>query len=196
MALIPKGEFDDKINQFIERVIVDPARFDEVLKAVQTVWEQRQVRVQDEGELRDKKREELEAQMRVIVDKMRLVSSPTAIKYMEEDLTKIEQQINDLDARKGELETQGGVDMPTILKYIEYFVEHLKELLIDHCNPILRARYFGVLFDKMPSYAEIDCGTPENEKVPEVNELFKLVLSGTSSLVRARGLEPPRPCEH
>ena len=78
---------------------------------------------------------------------------------------------------------QGGVDMPTILKYIEYFVEHLKELLIDHCNPILRARYFGVLFDKMPSYAEIDCGTPENEKVPEVNELFKLVLSGTSSLV-------------
>jgi len=181
---VPKGEFDDKINQFIERVIVDPARFDEVLKAVQTVWEQRQVRVQDEGELRDKKREELEAQMRVIVDKMRLVSSPTAIKYMEEDLTKIEQQINDLDARKGELETQGGVDMPTILKYIEYFVEHLKELLIDHCNPILRARYFGVLFDKMPSYAEIDCGTPENEKVPEVNELFKLVLSGTSSLVQ------------
>ena len=130
--------------------------------------------------------------MRVIVDKMRLVSSPTAIKYIEEDLTKIEQQINDLDARKGELETQGGVDMPTILKYIEYFVEHLKELLIDHCNPILRARYFGVLFDKMPNYAEIDCGTPENEKVPEVNELFKLVLSGTSSLVRERGLEPPR----
>ncbi len=119
LALIPKGEFDDKINQFIERVIVDPARFDEVLKAVQTVWEQRQVRVQDEGELHDKKRGELEAQMRVIVDKMRLVSSPTAIKYMEEDLTKIEQQINDLDARKGELETQGGVDMPTILKYIE-----------------------------------------------------------------------------
>lgn len=180
---VPKNEFDEKINKFIERVIVDPERFDEVLKAVQTVWEQRQVRVHDESALRDKKREELEAQIRVIVDKMRLVTSPTAIKYMEEDLTKLEQQINDLDARKGEQETQGGVDMPTILKYIEYFVEHLKELLIDHCNPILRARYFGVLFDKMPSYAEIDCGTPENEKVPEVNELFKLVLSGTSSLV-------------
>jgi site-specific DNA recombinase len=190
---IPKNEFDKKINKFIERIIVDPARFDEVLKAVQTVWEQRQVRVQDESELRNKKRGELEAQMRVIVDKMRLVSSPTAIKYMEEDLTKIEQQISDLDARKGEQEMKGDIDMPTILKYIEYFVEHLKELLIDHCNPILRARYFGVLFDKMPNYAEIDCGTPENEKVPEVNELFRIVLSGTSSLVRERGLEPPRP---
>ena len=193
---VPKGEFDDKINKFIERIIVDPARLDEVLKAVQTVWEQRQVRVQDEGELRDKKRKELEAQMRVIVDKMRLVSSPTAIKYMEEDLMKLEQQINDLDARKDEQVTHGGVDMAVILQYIEYFVEHLKELLIDHCNPILRARYFGVLFDTVPSYAEIDCGTSGNEKVPEVNELFKLVLSGTSSLVQMRGLEPPRPEGH
>ena len=40
--------------------------------------------------------------MRIIVDKMRLVSSPTAIKYMEEDLAKIEKLISDLDARKGE----------------------------------------------------------------------------------------------
>ncbi|MFZ1249089.1 MAG: hypothetical protein WAQ24_02100 [Candidatus Saccharimonadales bacterium] len=55
---------------------------------------------------------------------------------------------------------------------------------IDHCNPILKARYFGVLFDRVPSYAEIDCGTLQNEKIPEVNELFKLALSGTSSLVR------------
>lgn len=193
---VPKGEFDEKINQFIERLIVDPARFDEVLQAVQTVWGQRQVQVQDASDMRDKKRVELEAQARVIVDKMKLVTSPTAIKYMEEDLLKVEQHINDLDTRKDEQETQGGVDMPTILTYIKYFVEHLKDLLIDHSNPILRARYFGVLFDKMPSYTEINGGTPENEKVPEVNELFQLVLSGTSSLVRIRGLEPPRSCEH
>lgn len=86
-------------------------------------------------------------------------------------------------ARKDEQISGDNVNMPTILTYIEYFVEYLKELLVDHCNPVLRARYFGVLFDKMPTYTEIDCGTPENEKIPEVNELFKLVLSGTSSLV-------------
>ena len=193
---VPKEKFDDTINRFIERLIVDPARYDEVLRAVQTVWEQRQGCIQNESALRDKRRKELEAQARVIVDKMQLVTSQTAIKYMEEDLLKVEQQIKDLEARKDEQETQGGVDMDTILTYIKYFVEHLRELLIDHSNPILRARYFGVLFDKVPSYAELDCGTPENEKIPEVNELFKLVLSGTSSLVRIRGLEPPRSCEH
>ena len=138
--------------------------------------------------MRNKRHEELEAQARVIVDKMQLVTSQTAIKYMEEDLLKVEQQIKDLEARKDEQETKGGVDMETILTYIKYFVEHLRELLIDHSNPILRARYFCVLFDKVPSYAELDCGTPGNEKIPEVNELFKIVLSGTSSLVRKAGM--------
>lgn len=71
---VPKGEFDEKINQFIERLIVDPARYEEILKAIMTVWEQRQVRVQNGGNLRSRKREELEAEARVIVDKMRLVS--------------------------------------------------------------------------------------------------------------------------
>ena len=193
---VPKGEFDEKIDDFIARMIVAPERFDEVLQAVATVWEQRQVRVQDDSALRDKKREELEAQMRVTVDKMRLVSSPTAIRYMEGDLIKLEQQVNDLDARKDEQETGGSIDMPTILTYIKYFVEHLKDLLIDHSNPILRARYFGVLFDQVPSYAIINGGTPEIEKIPGVNELFRLAHSEIDSMVRARGLEPPRPCEH
>ena len=92
--------------------------------------------------MRNKRHEELEAQARVIVDKMQLVTSQTAIKYMEGDLLKVEQQIKDLEARKDEQETKGGVDMETILTYIKYFVEHLRELLIDHSNPILRARYF------------------------------------------------------
>ena len=30
--------------------------------------------------------------------------------------------------------------------------------------PGLHARYFGVLFDKVPRYTELDCRIPENEK--------------------------------
>ena len=63
-------------------------------------------------------------------------------------------------------------------------MEHLKDLLIDHCNPIMRARYFGVIFDQTPSYAEIACGTAEISKIPGVNELFKLTNPGIVDLVR------------
>ena len=124
---------------------------------------------------------------------MKVVSSPTALKYMEkEDVAKLEQQITDLETRDDEIELKEGVDMTVVLTYLKYFVEHMKDLLIDHCNPILRARYFGVIFDQVPSYAEINCGTTEIEKIPGVNELFKLAHSKDVSLVRMRGLEPPR----
>ena len=67
-------------------------------------------------------------------------------------------------------------------------------------NPVVKdgqKRFFaGARFRQVPSFAEIDCGTTKIEKIPGVNELFKLSHSETDSLVRARGLEPPRPCGH
>ena len=86
--------------------------------------------------------------------------------------------------------------MRVILTYVKYFVEHIKDLLVDNCNPVLKARYFGVIFDKVPSYAEIQCGTAQIEKIPGVNELFKLAHTQEVSMVRERGLEPPRGCPH
>ena len=182
--------------KFVERVTISPERFDEVAAAIMQVWEQRQARVQDDTLLRSKKREEYEAEIHTIVDRMKIVSSPTALKFMEEDIAKLEQQIIDLETHDDEIESKEGVDMAKILTYLRYFVEHMKDLLVDHCNPILRARYFGIIFDKVPSLADIDCGTTEIEKIPGVNELFKLAHSKDISLVRIRGLEPPRHCWH
>lgn len=112
---------------------------------------------------------------------MKIVSSPTALKFMEGDIAKLEQKIIDPETRDNEIEFKEVVDMAKILTYLRYFVERMKDLLVDHCNPIFRARYFGIIFDKVTSLADIDCGTPEIEKIPGVNELFKLVLSGTST---------------
>jgi hypothetical protein len=135
-------------------------------------------------------------QIMIIVDKMKLISSETAIKYMEEDLVRLEQEIANLDSTKEQEAAKETVDMPTVLTYVKYFVEHIKDLLIDHSNPVLKAKYFGVIFDKVPTYEEIKSGTANIEKIPGVNELFKLAHSQEVSLVRMRGLEPPRPCGH
>lgn len=59
----------------------------------------------------------------------------------------------------------------------------MQDRLIDHCDPILRARYFGVIFDEVPTFEEIKCGTAEIEKIPGVNELFKLAHFRGVSLV-------------
>ena len=38
----------------------------------------------------------------------------------------------------------------------------------------MRAHYFGVIFDEVPTFSEIKDGTAEIEKIPGFNELFKL----------------------
>jgi site-specific DNA recombinase len=190
----PRERFMASINNFTERVQVSPERLDELMQAVLTVWEKKQGQVQHEQEFSAKRREDLEAQIKAIVDKMKLISSEIAIKYMEGDLMKLEQDIKDLDTKKEVIEAREPVDMPTILTYVKYFVIHLKELLVDHCNPILKAKYFGVIFDEVPSYDEIACGSTNISEIPGVNEIFKLAHSDEISLVRTRGLEPPRDC--
>lgn len=57
---------------------------------------------------------------------------------------------------------------------------HLKDLLIDHCNPIARAQYFGVIFNEIGSYDEICAGTTLNYQIPGVNELFSFSITKTS----------------
>ena len=193
---VPKPEFDAVIETFVNSAAISPEHVDELMKAVLTVWERRQEQVQQNEVHTAQRRMELEAEIKVIVDKMKLISSETAIKYMEEDLVKIEQQIANLDIQKDQQIDKETVNIPLILTYVKYFMEHLKDLLIDHSNPVTKAQYFGVMFDTVPTYQEIKDGTPEIEKIPGVNELFKLINPGTVSLVRERGLEPPRPEGH
>lgn len=53
-------------------------------------------------------------------------------------------------------------------------LEHLSEMRLDLYNPLRKAAFFGAIFNKVPTYAEIDLRIHENSPLPEVNELFKL----------------------
>ena len=47
------------------------------------------------------------------------------------------------------------------MKYIEYYLEHLDDLLLRSEDPEVRAKYFRVLFNKAPNYEELISGTPD-----------------------------------
>lgn len=47
-------------------------------------------------------------------------------------------------------------------------------MLLDLCNQLRKAAFFGAIFNKVPTYAEIDLRTHENSSPPEVNELFRI----------------------
>ncbi len=190
---VPKQEFEETITEFVHKITFSGEHIDNLVGAVETVWQQRQLEVSKEEETIEKRRSELKAQALAIVDKIKVLSSETAIKYMEVDLMEIEEQITTLDGEGVQNDGEKPTNFEVVMKYVKYFLEHLDYLLLQQIDPIKRANFFGVLFDQAPTYAEIVSGTADPSQVTGINELFKLKNTDESSMVRPGGLEPPAP---
>ena len=188
---VPKKEFDQTIMSFVKSLQVDPERLNELLDAVVAVWDKKQLDVQKDANVMDERINNLHAQTRMLLDKMKILSSSVAIQYIEEDLVKNEEEITKLEqARADKLISKEVVNARTVVAYVKYYMEHLNELLIDLCNSVNKASYFSVLFDKAPTYQEIKDGTQKIARLPEVNELFKALNCEKALLAGARGIEP------
>ena len=124
------------------------------------------------------------------VAKIRVLSSPTVLKFMEEDLVRIERHIEALSEEKTKKEVEQPSHLAKVLARVKYFTEHLDELIIQQIDPIKKAQLFGVLFDQIPTVEDITYGTPKTPLFRGVNGIFALANMDKGSLVVPRGFEP------
>ena len=178
---VPQAEFDAKIENFVKSIEIAPEHIDTLLGMIEESWRAQQLQVAQDDEKLIEQRSALEAQIRVTVDRMKVVTSETAIKYMEEDIVEAEKQIKELDSQLANKD-ENAVDIEQVLQYAKYLLKHLSEVLLDLGNPLRKAAFFGVIFNTMPSYADIDFETPKNSPLPEVNGLFRTILDCKSTL--------------
>ncbi|MDK2899040.1 MAG: site-specific recombinase [Patescibacteria group bacterium] len=170
---VPKPEFDQTIEDFVRAITIKPEYIDNVIIAIGELWRERQSKQIEANQQRIEQRECLKSQIRATVDRMRVITSETALKYLEEDVVGAEKEITRLDeeiAKQPDLQAE----FDQVLQYAKYILEHLSEMLLDLCNPLRKAAFFGAIFNKIPTYAEIDLRTHENSSLPEVNELFMI----------------------
>jgi hypothetical protein len=120
----------------------------------------------------DSRIEALKKQGQAAIDKIKFLSSEIAINHMEKELLRTEAEIAELNAEKDKVKEEKPINMKTVMEYVKYFLEHLEYLAPQQMNPIAKAGYFGVLFDKAPTYAEIKLGTPKTAAAIELNRLF------------------------
>lgn len=191
---IPKEEFETTIREFVKSISIKSEQLDALTEAVMTVWEKKHESIKEDAKAIQKRIDSLVQQKYAIVDKIKIVNSVTAIEMLEADLVKMDEEIAKLEASKDSADTADqNVDIHKIVAYVKYFMEHLHELLIELCNPSLKAQYFSVLFDKAPTYEEIKAGTQKESVLPEVNELFSALNVQSSLLVISPGIEPGLP---
>ena len=93
---------------------------------------------------------------------------------MEEDLLKIEQRIKQVKADRDKKATQSPVNMAQVMSRVKYFLENLDKILVKQIDPVKRAQFFGVFFERIPTYEEIKTGTENKALITGIAELFKL----------------------
>ena len=172
---VTKKEFDETIYNFVKSISLSPKYIDALIALVGEAYDKKQLDTYKDSSALETRISELQAQVSIDVDKIKLLSSEAAIKYMEEDIMRLEKEINELRVKGEEMKASNTVDMDKIKAYVRYYLEHLEELLLHHCNPVLQASYFGLIFNEAPTYADIVSGTPDISKIQGVSEIFSSV---------------------
>ncbi len=180
---VPKQTLETAVEEFVHQITFSPDQINNVMEAITTVWNKRQEEVHKDDAVIDTRMDELKAQALATVDKIKLLSSATAIKYLEKDLMKIEEQMKALTIEKEQKQDKQPLSFDVVLKYTTYFLQHMDHLLLQQSDPLKKADFFRVLFNKTPSYAEISSVTAETIELTGLNELFKIKRGSVSSMV-------------
>ena len=186
---VPKAELEATVIEFVKHIRLNREHVELITKTVMTEWERRQEHQAADIGRYDQQIKELELEAEVTVRKLKMVESETAIKYMEADLMNIEQKIQMIKTEKEKKMTEEPVNMANIMPRVTYFLEHLDRLLIQQIDPVKKAQFFGVFFDRIPTYEEIKSRTKNSAVLPGVNALFQVITTAVPGLVAPPRLE-------
>lgn len=186
-----KKEFDHTIEEFVKHLDISEEYIADLMELVGEAFDKQQLETHRDSVTIDLRLTQLRNQIRLNVDKIKMVNSETTIKYLEEDIAQLEAEIADLNVERKTKEEQKPVDMEKMKAYVQYFLAHLDELLLHYSNPILQAKYFGVIFNDAPNYENIVSGTPDCSVLTGVNMIFKAKKSLSGLMAGDEGFEPP-----
>ncbi len=176
-----QNEFMQTIENFVQSLQVSPDYIDSLMDTFGDAFDKQLLDEHKDAVTIDLRLAELQSQIGQTVDKIKYLSSETAIKYMEADIVKLEAEISELEVERQKEKTQKPADMSKIQAYVKYYLEHLDTLLLHHSNPVLQAKYFGVIFNEAPTYEDIVSGTPDISKITGVNEVFRGITPGKNT---------------
>ena len=108
----------------------------------------------------------------------------------EKDINKLELEITNLKVNKKKEEGKD-IPMDIVMEVVCDYLEHLEFLLLGSPDPIKRAAYFGVVFEKAPTYQDLISGTP---KLAPYIELTEQLSDPKFQYVTREGIEPPTWC--
>ncbi len=180
----PLAEFEQAIERFVGSLEIAPEHIDKLIDMIAISYKEKATKTAQDGQKLVEQKQALKTQIRITVDRMKILTSETAIKYMEEDILTAEEQIKTLDEQLIN-QAKNTVNMEQVLQYAKYLLKHLHDLVFNTSNPLRRSAFFGLIFNTMPTYADIDFETLKNSPSTDMNGLFQLALGYKSTFGEA-----------
>src|SRR3989344_808682 len=154
---INKTAFDTTITDFCSKVKLSKSFINKFRQVVLEEWEKRRDQARNESVDTGNKIIQLQQEKQTTIDKMKYLDSPVALKSFEVEVERLEFEIAKLQDKRNHKEHEE-VEIQTLINYCQYYMEHLKELLLEGSNPLKDAAMFGLIFDQFPYYEELNNG--------------------------------------
>jgi hypothetical protein len=187
---VPKDEMENRIMLFVKQLKMEDAKIEALMQAVRDEYERRLKTQGGDAKQIDAQIAALRGEISVTLSKIKFLSSPSAIAYIESDVEAMEKKIQQLEQEKSQMTKQKPLDIEAILKKVRYLLEHIDELLLKQANPVRKAQLFGALFNQLPTYDDLNPGTQKTPLFTGVNSVFRLASFEKSLMVIVPGIEP------
>lgn len=183
---VPKGEFMKQLKKFVGKLDITPEYVEDLCQAVLEVWDHRQKDLHAESDQLDKKISELKNHTISLVEKIKLLSSATAISYIEKELEETEEKIAAFELEK-QNKSKKQIDIERVLEKARYYMNHMDELIFKGKDQLKNAEYFKLIFSKPPTYEEIIL---RNARLSQYIALKSKYEDNKGQLVTPAGFEP------
>lgn len=170
----PKAKFDATIEKFIRLIKIKSKYEKQIIETVLKLWEKRQAESRRDDQAVTLKVDELKLQAEMVAEKIKFLSSEVTIKYLEEDLLRIEAQIKSFDEIGAKKNAQESLNRDAIIKSIKKHIKRPDILILRHSDPVQQANFFGLLFDRMPRYTELVDVLDDETLDIGLNQLFMI----------------------
>ena len=187
---VSKADLEERVNQFFAGLKLSPECVNELEKAADATWQAIEAKYENKLTNLDNRISALKSETENAVQKLKILNNESAIRHMETELERLEKETGALEAQKQRLKARKPEDTEVLCRKLKHVVKHLGEVARRQMDPIKKARFFSLLFDQPPTYADLAGQTPDSSIFTDVNPLFLVKNYQKLHLVTPRGIEP------
>lgn len=169
---INRNKFDETVEQFASEIEFNQRFMNKFNKIVLEEWNKRKERTQKDSISAEERVLKLKQEAFQITEKIKILSSETAIKALEKDLERVELERAQATQNRNKKETEE-VDIKTLINFTNYYVEHLEELILTGTNQLQNAAMFGLIFKEPPTYEELVNRTPKLARIFALKQQYE-----------------------